>query len=237
MTASEYLSEFTGVNIITKSSLSVKAEITWNVLNGDVIYIVDPSTLARRLPIKNVINPLISEQINAHYTFSFDTVFDDKTKYINNANIIEVDDDYFQVGRIVKQRETSVSMSVSCEHVSYKLLDKKKYPLPFTEAEDSPRNLMSALLSGTPFSVGTVEIGGSYYIKPKSDNIRGALIELANLVGGELIWEKFTVHLVKRRGADNGLEFRLGENLIGVTEEIDTTGEEPKVSLGVDVLV
>ncbi|MEK4381180.1 prophage endopeptidase tail family protein [Aeribacillus sp. FSL K6-2848] len=236
MTASEYLSEFTGVNIITKSSLSVKAEITWNVLNGDVIYIVDPSTLARRLPIKNVINPLISEQINAHYTFSFDTVFDDKTKYINNANIIEVDDDYFQVGRIVKKRETSVTMSVSCEHVSYKLLDKKKYPLPFTEAEDSPRNLMSVLLSGTPFSVGTVEIGGSYYIKPKSDNIRGALIELANLVGGELIWEKFTVHLVKRRGADNGLEFKLGENLIGVTEEIDTTGEEPKVSLGVDVL-
>lgn len=236
MTASEYLSEFTGVNIITKSSLSVKAEITWNVLNGDVIYIVDPSTLARRLPIKNVINPLISEQINAHYTFSFDTVFDDKTKYINNANIIEVDDDYFQVGRIVKKRETSVIMSVSCEHVSYKLLDKKKYPLPFTEAEDSPRNLMSVLLSGTPFSVGTVEIGGSYYIKPKSDNIRGALIELANLVGGELIWEKFTVHLVKRRGADNGLEFKLGENLIGVTEEIDTTGEEPKVSLGVDVL-
>ena len=236
MTASEYLSEFNGVNIITKSSLSVKAEITWNVLNGDVIYIVDPATLARRLPIKNVINPLISEQINDHYTFSFDTVFDDKTKYINIANIIEVDDDYFQVVRIVKKRGTSVTMSVSCEHVSYKLLDKKKYPLPFTEAEDSPRNIMSALLRNTGFTVGTVEIDGSFYIKPNSDNIRGTLIELANLVGGELIWEKFIVHLVKRRSADNGLEFKLGENLIGVTEEIDTTGEEPRVSLEVDVL-
>lgn len=219
-----------------KSSLSVKAEITWNILNGDVIYIVDPATLARRLPIKNVINPLISEQINAHYTFTFDTVFDDKTKYINIANIIEVDDDYFQVGRIVKKRETSVTMSVSCEHVSYVLLDSGKYPMPFKDIENTPRNIMSALLRNTGFTVGTVEIDGSFYIKPNSDNIRGTLIELANLVGGELVWNKFTVSLVNQRGQNKGLEFKLGENLIGVTEEIDATGDVPRRALEVDVL-
>lgn len=205
--------------------------------DGDAIYILNPFTLERMRPIKNVINPLISEQINAHYTFSFDAVFDDETKYIGVTDIIEVDNDYFQIAKIVKQRGTSVSMSVSCEHVSYKLLDKKKYPMPFEDIEDTPGNIMSALLENTDFTVGTVEIDSSiYYIKPNSDNIRGTLIELANLVGGELVWNKFTVSLVKQRGQYKGLEFKLGENLIGVTEEIDNTGEEPRYALEVDVL-
>lgn len=222
-----------------KSSLSVKAEITWNILNGDVIYIVDPATLARRLPIKNVINPLISEQINAHYTFTFDTVYDDITKYINNGNIIEVDDDYFYVKRIVKKRSTTISMSVDCEHVSYMLLDNEKLPMPFTEMGGRLFEIMFMLLENTPFSVGDVDFydfDDFYNVKFKSDTIRGALIELANIGGGELVWNKFTVSLVVERGQNNGLEFSLGENLIGVTEEIDTTGDELRHALEVDVL-
>jgi hypothetical protein len=223
-------------DFIIKSTLNVKAEITWNTQNGDVIYIVDPATLDRILPIQNIINPLISEQINAHYTFTFDTVYDDKTKYINSGSIIEVDGDYFQVSRIVKKRSTTISMSVSCEHVSYVLLDNKKFPMSFTEMEDDPFEIMRSLLENTPFSVDTVEFFDYYHVNFKSDNIRGALIELANLVGGELVWDKITVSLVAKRGQNKGLEFRLGENLIGVTEEIDTTGDEPRHALEVDVL-
>lgn len=224
------------IDIQAKSNVQVLPDITWNTQNGDVIFIVDPSTLLRKTVIRNVINPLISEEINAGYTFSFETVFDNKTKNIHNGHIIEVDNEYFQIGKIIKQRGSSVSMRVECEHISYQLNDKKKYPLPFAERQASPHEMLSTLLNGTPFKVGNIEFSSTVYIKPNSDNRRGVIIELANLVGGELIWEKFTVHLVKRRGADNGLEFKLGENLIGVTEEIDTTGEEPKVSLGVDVL-
>jgi hypothetical protein len=201
-------------------------------LNGDVIYLVDSKTLERSLPIGNINNPLISEQINDHYTFSFDTVLNDITKNIKKDTIIEVDDDYFSVSRIRKTRSTTVSMGVDCEHVSYWLLDKKAYPMPFTEMKDSPGHILSALLKNTPFSAGTVELDGTYYIKPTSDNIRGALIELANLVGGELVFSKFTIGLVSKRGANKGLEFKLGENLIGVTEEISSDGH----TLEVDVL-
>jgi hypothetical protein len=201
-------------------------------IKGDVIYLVDSKTLERSLPIGNINNPLISEQINDHYTFSFNTVIDDTTKNIKKDTIIEVDDDYFSVSRIRKIRSTTVSMEVDCEHVSYWLLDKKVYPMPFTEMKDSPGHILSALLKNTPFSAGTVELDGTYYIKPTSDNIRGALIELANLVGGELVFSKFTIGLVSKRGANNGLEFKLGENLIGVTEEISADGH----TLEVDVL-
>lgn len=41
---------------------------------------------------------------------------------------------------------------------------------------------------------------------------------------------------MSKRGENNGLEFKLGDNLIGVTEEIDTTGDEPRHALEVDVL-
>lgn len=218
------------------SALSARANVSWNVQNGHVIYIVDPNTFVRYLPISNVMNPLISEQINAQYTFSFETLFDGNAKYMNNENMIEMDNDYFKVNRIMKERGSSVSMSVNCEHVSYQLIKKKDYPLPFEEIEDDPRTIITTLLEDTLFTVGTVEVGGSYYIKPNSDNIRGALIELANLVGGELVFHQFTISLVSKRGQDNGLEFKLGENLIGVTEEIDTTEDEPRHALEVDVL-
>ncbi|MEK6459535.1 phage tail spike protein [Heyndrickxia faecalis] len=214
------------------SSLSIKAEITLGVQSGDVIYSVDPVTSARRLPIQNIIDPLISEQINDHYMFTFDTVFDDKTKYIRNGDIIEVDDDYFTVSRIRKSRSTTVSMAVTCEHVSYGLLDNKKYPMPFTKMEGTPKEILQALIKNTPFSVGNVEIDGDYTMKPTSDNIRGALIELANLVGGELVFSKFTISLVSKRGTNNGVEFKLGTNLIGITEEITLDGH----TLEVDVL-
>ncbi|WP_312756098.1 prophage endopeptidase tail family protein, partial [Rummeliibacillus suwonensis] len=224
------------MNISANSALSARANVSWNVQNGHVIYIVDPNTFVRYLPISNVMNPLISEQINAQYTFSFETLFDGNAKYMNNENMIEIENDYFKVNRIVKERGSSVSMSVNCEHVSYQLIKKKDYPLPFEEIEDDPQTIMTTLLEGTPFTLGTVEVGGSYYIKPNSDNIRGALIELANLVGGELVFHQFTISLVSKRGQDNGLEFKLGENLIGVTEEIDTTEDEPRHALEVDVL-
>ena len=232
----QFLYKNLSMNISANSTLSARANVSWNVQNGHVIYIVDPNTFVRYLPISNVMNPLISEQINAQYTFSFETLFDGNAKYMNNENMIEIENDYFKVNRIVKERGSSVSMSVNCEHVSYQLIKKKDYPLPFEEIEDDPQTIMTTLLENTPFTVGTVEVGGSYYIKPNSDNIRGALIELANLVGGELVFHQFTISLVSKRGQDNGLEFKLGENLIGVTEEIDTTEDEPRHALEVDVL-
>lgn len=199
--------------------------------------IIRDSTLNELTRIQNVINPIISEQVNAHYTFSFDTIVDENMQYLNNKHIIEVDDDYFRIARVVKSRDTSImSVTVECEHISYDLLDNDEYPMPFEEYEGNVEFMAHELLNGTPFSIGKFEGAGYYFIKPNSDNIRGTLIELANLIGCELEYDKFTINFLNRRGVVSNQKFKLGENLIGVTEEIDYTGGYPRKALEVDVV-
>lgn len=184
--------------------------------------------------IVNVINPTIDEEINAGYTFSFDTVMDEKTALLNYPNLIEVDGDYFQHSRILKNRNSTVSVRVACDHVSYQL---NRYPIQEDmEFDSSPDVIMNQLLDGTGFAVGTVEWLGNVEFKPSSTNVREALIELANYLDYELVWQKYTVSLVWRRGYDNNLEFVLGENLVGVTEEISIVDGYPSYAYDVDVL-
>lgn len=184
--------------------------------------------------IANVINPEIHEEINAGYTFSFNTVMDEKVTLLNYPNLIEVDGDYFQTSRIVKNRNSTVSVLVACDHVSYQL---NRYPIQEDmEFDSSPDVIMNQLLAGTEFTVGTVEWLGSVEFKPSSTNVREALIELADHLHYELVWNKYTVSLVWRRGEDNDLEFTLGENLVGVTEEIDNSEGYPVYAYDVDVL-
>ncbi|MEK4715225.1 phage tail spike protein [Sporosarcina sp. FSL K6-5500] len=184
--------------------------------------------------IVNVINPEINEELNASYTFSFETVMDEKTVLLNYPNLIEVDGDYFQHSRIIKNRNSTVSVRIACDHVSYQL---SRYPIQEDEEFDSsPDIIMNQLLGGTGFEVGTVEWLGNVEFKPSSKNVREALIELANYLDFELLWHKYTVSLVQRRGTDNNLEFVLGENLIGVTEEISIIDGYPSYAYEVDVL-
>lgn len=186
--------------------------------------------------IVNVINPEIDEEINAGYSFSFDTVIDEKTMLLNYPNLIEVDDDYFQLAKMTESGGSSMQARVECRHISYQL---NRHPI--NEGEEfenvSPVTLMSEWLEGTGFTLGAVEwLGNIELFIPAATNVREGLIELANFLHYELVWHKYTVSLVYQRGNDNDLEFVLGDNLVGVTKETTIVDGYPDYAYEVEVL-
>jgi len=184
--------------------------------------------------LENVTSPIITEEINREFTFTFSTVIDnDKSSYVNYQNKAEADGNYFNIVYTGEERtQDGVFIRAECEHVSYDLID-----VTFT-AGFTATGLFSAvattLLSGTAFTVGTVEITASQTISVKeATNARQLLMQLASLYSGELEFGKYQISLLTRRGADRGVQFRYRKNLVGVkriTDNRKKVGGLPTIS-------
>lgn len=183
--------------------------------------------------LENFENPLINEQINAGYMFSFTAFVDDKTQYISFVNRVRLEGQQFDIARITKKRDNIPSIDVECDHISYRL---NRIISTSEDFEGSPSQIVGWLLQGTAFSPGIIDFTDVVYFAPGEKSVRECLIELANFVGGELRWDNFEVDLLQRRGANNGLEFKLGENIEGLSFETDLTEGIPRYALEVDVL-
>ncbi|MEW8986604.1 MAG: hypothetical protein AB2401_06320, partial [Bacillus sp. (in: firmicutes)] len=108
--------------------------------------------------IEDYFNDDINEQVNGAYTFNFSVLMDDeKSLYIAVGNIIEVENQYFN---IIKHRRTrsesgEVGIAVECEQVSYDLLFHL-FEGGFIHT-NTPWVLMNMALEGTGFMVGFVQ--------------------------------------------------------------------------------
>ncbi|WP_411736103.1 phage tail spike protein [Paenibacillus sp. M2] len=183
-------------------------------------------------------NDEISEQINGSYTFRFSVYMDDeKSQYIAIGNLVEVENQYFNIVKHRRTRSSSgeVIIAVECEQVSYDLL--------FHVFEDGfihtspPSVLMNMALSGTGFSVGTVEISSFVSVELKENaTARSILFEIAVAAGGELRFDKYTVSLLARRGQDRGVQFRLGKNLQGIVKDVNGQSGEVLTAYEIDVV-
>lgn len=172
--------------------------------------------------LENVTNPVITEEINREFNFSFTTVIDgNKSDYVNYQNKVEVEDNYFNIVYTEEERtQEGLFIRADCEHVSYDLIDET-LTSGFT-ATGLFSAVATTLLSGTSFSIGTNEITASDTISiNESTNKRYVLMQLADLYGGELEFDKYTINLLTRRGADRGIHFRYRKNLIGVKRIVD----------------
>lgn len=183
--------------------------------------------------LHKVTNPTISERINADFLFSFSAYVEkEKMPYVTADNIVEVEDNYFKMAYF---RRNGISTDVVCEHVSYELTE---YNIDAeTVFSGTPSTILNTLLSSTPFTVGTVNV--STYVSFKVVNqstVRKILFDYATYLDVELIFDKFTIHLVSKRGINNGAQFRRGKNLLGITEEIDTRGGGLRIAYEVDVI-
>lgn len=182
---------------------------------------------------------IIEESINKEYYLTFTTIIDsDKSEYIANDNIIEADGNYFQIVYFQKQRTSSGELLIQVEawQVAMDLNDPAYNLDTFTE-DDTPTNIMTAILSGTGFTVGTVDFvtQTTFSIQEKSSR-RSILIQFAEILGGELKFDKYSISLLTQRGADNGVQFRVGKNLLGITKHVDKRSGTLKTAYDVDMV-
>ena len=184
--------------------------------------------------LQNVVSPIISEELNREFTFTFSAVIDsDKSNYVNYQNKVEVEDNYFNIVYTEEERTTEgLFIRAQCEHVSYDLLTAN-FTAGFT-ATGLFSAVATTILVGTGFTVGTVASTAAQTISVlEATNARQLMISWAALHGGELEWDKYTVNQVAQRGANRGVQFRYRKNLVGVkriTDNRKKVGGLPTIS-------
>jgi hypothetical protein len=185
------------------------------------------------------INASIQEEINRAFTFSFNAVLDEKSEYINQNNIVEIEDNYFNIAYFKKNRNNSLTIEADCEHVSYSLNDSE-YDKEFFTENGTPEYILGKILQGTQHTVGTVEFTEvtTFSIQEPMSR-RAILILFTEFLGGELLFNKYEISIVQQRGRDEGLQFRVGKNIRGISKEVDNRkkiGGLPKIAYAVDVV-
>jgi hypothetical protein len=172
--------------------------------------------------LENTWNTTLSEGLNREFTFDFSTVIDgDKSAYITTSNKVEIKDDYFNITYFRKNRTIEgITLDVQCEHVSYDLISAS-FTAGFT-ATGLFSAVATALLSGTGFTVGTVQVTSNQTISiNESTNAFNVLKQLATLYSGELEFDKYQVNLLTQRGTDRHVQFRYRKNISNAIVTVD----------------
>lgn len=177
----------------------------------------------------DLMNTTIYEEINNKYTLDFNILPYFNVYRIRHPNFLELNGNYFRIRRVEKKRSSTLMMAISCEHISYELnneyeiaAEDEDFDWPDFQYEGTPREILSEMLQGTRFNIGAVHFNNVVEFTSKPMGTRSMIIGLANEIGAEVQWDKFTISLVSRRGADRNLSFEVGKNLISMTEVYET---------------
>ena len=137
----------------------------------------------------------IKEVINGEYLLSFSfTTTDEKMQYIVPHALVKAENQLFQIESI---DEPGNIATINCTHISFNLAYCRFIPL-FQQYGVSPSTVLNAVLTDTPFSVGTIEIDTLTDIVLSKTNPMEVISKLIENVGGELVRDNFTINLVKK---------------------------------------
>ena len=189
--------------------------------------------------LNNITSNSLKRRVNSFYEFNFQCYEEEfKSEYIQFTNYIQTDDETFDIAYIdVSNVNNSPYYDVKCEHVFYRLHDdatkKNNYALSGT-----PTEILTDLLSGTDFTVGTVDFTSNIvYAVNREATVMNIVISLANTLGAEIGFSNngFTIDLLNTIGQDNGVEVRIKKNIKGISKSVDKRGVD-KTSYKIDLV-
>jgi phage minor structural protein len=179
--------------------------------------------------LENASNVKVKEVINGEFLLSFILPrTDPKWQYIVEENFVKVydasqkKDQLFRIRTTEEQRDNTgkLTSNVQCEHVYYDAHDCAFFPT-FEMIGETPEAILTAAFAGTRFTVGTVEITTLTDIIQEKAYPHGILTQLIENVGGELVKDNWTIHLLIKRGVNTGVQFRVGKNIKGIKKHKD----------------
>lgn len=204
-----------------------------------MISILD-SAKERMAIIKDIISPWRFEEINGENKLEFGAILTDKVaSYINENNIVEFDDDYFDVAYYTKDlnEDGTATMNVECEHVSYRL-NNPEYDMDYFTYIGTPTQVLTQVLNGTGFTVGVVEFTNNItYSAQEKKSRRAIAMEFVALLGGEVNFNKFSVSILNRRGSADLQIFTKGKNIKVISEVFDGRVQPNKIGYTVTPIV
>ncbi|MEA4974093.1 MAG: hypothetical protein VB119_13140 [Candidatus Metalachnospira sp.] len=171
--------------------------------------------------VDKVISSNLHDALDGECTFEFSTLAD-RSEGIDVNGIAEYEGWYFNIVRVTKSISSGLMViAVSCEHISY-VLNDDRYKIDSFSFTGSPTNGLSQLLSGTQFSVGTVDFTDSVTMKINTSvTRREALMQFIAILGGEIEYTGKCIGIRRHRGSETVKELMSGKNVtdIGVTHD------------------
>lgn len=170
--------------------------------------------------LENASEVKIKEVINGEYTLSFVLPRNDpKWQYIQAENFVKVyhasqkKDQLFRIRTFdeIRDEQGKLTSNIQCEHVWYDAADCNHFPSVELIGQ-TPLQILQYAFAGTRFTIGTVEITTLTDIYQNKSNPMKIVAKLIEYVGGELVRDNWTIHLVAKRGSDTGVQFRFGKN-------------------------
>lgn len=186
-----------------------------------MIRILD-SNLKRVGVIKKVTSASRVEAINGENTLDFEAVLDNKLNALIDENtIFEINDDYFDTAYLKKEERESLNIIVESDHISYRL-NNPEYNLEYFTRTGPPAYVLSEILNGTGFTVGTVEYSNNVsYSAQEPKSRRQILMEFVAIVGGEIDFNKFQINILIKRGNRNTKPLVKGKNIKVVSKTLN----------------
>jgi hypothetical protein len=189
------------------------------------IKIYSPDNLTEELATVKVASSCSrSEKINGENILSFAIpVKNPASTHINEVNVIGIDGDFFDIAAYAKQQNGAGlrMVDVECEHVSYRLNDPE-FNLEFFTKIGTPTAVLTELLVGTGFSIGTVDFTDEVtYSAQQAMSRRGLVVEFARILGGELAFSGFEVSILTQRGSATAKPLIIGRDVSVLGKQVD----------------
>ena len=184
-----------------------------NIYSGSVLQCSFPRVLSASL----------SDKLSGERTLEF-SVLASRSQPLSVGMTVELDGQYYNIVRISKQITGGFPVTTAqCEHISY-ILNDAAYNLVTFVFEGTPTAGLTELLSGTPFSVGTVEATErveAAFTDQSPLSRRNALMRFIDACGCEVEYDGYVIHLRKHRGSTVRKPLMDGENVTNLSVTID----------------
>lgn len=184
-----------------------------NIYSGSVLQCSFPKVLSASL----------SDKLSGERTLEF-SVLASRSQSLSVGMTAELDGQYYNIVRISKQITGGFPVTTAqCEHISY-ILNDAAYNLVTFVFEGTPTAGLTELLSGTPFSVGTVEATErveAAFTDQSPLSRRNALMRFIDACGCEVEYDGYVIHLRKHRGSTVRKPLMDGENVTNLSVTID----------------
>lgn len=193
--------------------------------------------------IVDFFNDTLTEDLSGTCTFEFTTVIDEeKSQYLTDGNIVEINGDYFRIVYTEENRNSddTLTITVQTEHVNYDLM-LDDYKMDYFTSDGTAFDMLLELLSGTEFNIDFVddEFNVVKTISAQEPLVkRDALFLIAAAFNAEIVFNKFSVSLVKKRGANKGFYFAYRKNIKNISRIVDgrkRVNNQPTVSYSLSV--
>ena len=191
------------------------------------IYANDKTTL--KLTVGAVLSSSLHQSLNGECTFSL-SMPGSRVPGVDLGDELRLGDLYFDVTRISRASQTAGALfSLSCEHISYILADAN---MPEGEITGTPAAGLTAILSGTGLSAGTVDVSGTQSMTVKEGmSRRDALQKWAAKCGAEISYTARQINLLGHVGSRVAVDLSETKNVKSLTVNLDSRSSSANYSV------